>query len=275
MYKKEIINSVEVFYREAGIGNERTILLLHGFPTSSHMFRGLIPLLAKKFHVIAPDLPGFGPEAPSRDSFHYSFDNLKNVIYGLTDKLNLETFSLYVFDFGAPVGFRLAIEHPEKIEAIISQNGNIYEEGLGEVAQQLLLATEENRDDFAFALSYDAIKQSYFHNDNPQLISPDAYNLDEYYMNLPGRKEIQLDLIVDYHTNVAIYPKFQEFLREYKPKVLAVWGKGDAFFTPEGAEAFKKDVPDAEIHLLDAGHFALESHTEIIANYIHGFFEKF
>lgn len=271
------IDGVNVFYREAGDRSLPTLLLLHGFPSSSHMFRDLIPLLADRFHVVAPDLPGFGQSAmPPREAFTYTFDHLAEVIEGFTEKLELDRFSVYVFDYGAPVGFRLALRHPERVTAIISQNGNAYEEGLSDGWNPIRAywndASQANRDALRAFLSPETTKWQYTHGvSDESAISPDGYTLDTFYLARPGSAEIQLDLFGNYQSNVQLYPAFQKYLRTHRPRVLAVWGTNDPFFLPAGAEAFKKDVPDADVVLFDTGHFALETHATQIAAVIRDF----
>ena len=271
------IDGVNVFYREAGDRSRPTLLLLHGFPSSSHMFRDLIPLLADRFHVVAPDLPGFGQSAmPPREAFTYTFDHLAEVIEGFTEKLKLDRFSVYVFDYGAPVGFRLALRHPERVTAIISQNGNAYEEGLSDGWNPIRAywndASQANRDALRAFLSPETTKWQYTHGvSDESAISPDGYTLDTFYLSRPGSAEIQLDLFGNYQSNVQLYPAFQKYLRTHRPRVLAVWGTNDPFFLPAGAEAFRKDVPDAQVVLFDTGHFALETHAVQIAAVIRDF----
>ena len=273
------IEDTEIFYRSAGNPENPAILLLHGFPSSSHMYRELIPLSAEDFYVVAPDFPGFGQtKAPGQDEFEYSFDNISKIIDKFTEKLGLERYAMYVFDYGAPVGFRLAMWHPERITAIVSQNGNMYREGLGkkwaEREKYWENPTPEGREKFSVAYDPETIIGQYTFGTPEGSVGPDGYTLDIHYVSLPGRKEIQNDLILDYRTNVALYPEFQKYLRENQPPLLAVWGKNDPSFIPAGAEAFKKDLPNAEIHLVDSGHFALESHVEEIASYIIPFLKK-
>ena len=264
----------KIFYREAGARSAPTILLLHGFPTSSHMFRNLIPALAEHYHVVAPDLPGFGFSiTPDRNTVRYNFENLAKVIGKFTETIKLERFALYIFDYGAPVGLRLALAHPERITAIISQNGNAYEEGLSEgwnpIQKYWKEPTEENRNALREFLRPEATKWQYTHGvADASQVAPESYTLDAALLARPGNDEIQLDLFLDYATNVALYPKFQEYFRTKRPPLLAVWGKNDPFFLPPGAEAFKRDNPNAEVKLLDTGHFALETHVEEIAREI-------
>lgn len=279
-YRTVSLDGLSVFYREAGDPNLQTVLLLHGFPTSSHMFRDLIPALADRFHVVAPDLPGSGfSDAPDRSIFEYTFDNLAGVIEQFTIRLHLNRFALYVFDFGAPIGLRLALRHPEKITALISQNGNAYVEGLSECWNPIRNYWKDpspaNRCALHSLLRPEMTKWQYTHGvDRTERLSPDAWTLDSALLARPGNDEIQLDLFRDYQTNVALYPKFQEFLRAYKPPFLAIWGRNDPFYLPAGAEAFNQDLPSAEIHLLNTGRFALESHGAEIAKLIRAFLTR-
>ena len=274
------VDGLNIFYREAGPTNAPTILLLHGFPTSSHMFRNLIPALADRYHVVAPDLPGFGfSDTPDRKQFGYSFKRLAEVIARFTEVIGLERFAIYVFDYGAPVGLRLALAHPERITAIISQNGNAYEEGLSQgwnpIQKYWKEPTEENRAALREFLTPEATRWQYLHGvQDPALVAPETYTLDSALLARPGNAEIQLDLFLDYASNVALYPKFQEYFRTRRPPLLAVWGKNDPFFLPAGAEAFKRDNPTAEVQLFDTGHFALETHAEEIAGAIRGFLRQ-
>jgi pimeloyl-ACP methyl ester carboxylesterase len=276
-YRTASVDGLKVFYREAGNPTAPTVLLLHGFPTSSHMFRDLIPALADRYHVVAPDLPGFGfTDAPDRASFTYSFDHLAEVIERFTEILGLSRYALYVFDYGAPVGFRLAVHHPERITALISQNGNAYLDGLSEGWNPIQAywkdPSPENRATLRAFLKPETTQWQYTHGvTNPERLSPDAWTLDSALLARPGNDEIQLDLFLDYASNVALYPKFQEYISTRRPPLLAVWGKNDPFFLPAGAAAFKRDNPNAEIHLLDAGHFALESQGPEIATIIRDF----
>lgn len=273
-YKTVSVEGLEVFYREAGDKSSPTLLLLHGFPSSSHMFRDLIPLLAKQFHLIAPDLPGFGKTTlPSRDEFTYSFSNLANVIGKFTEMLELDRFGIYVFDYGSPVGLRLALNNPEKVSAIISQNGNAYVEGLSEgwnpIRKYWQEPNQENRDALRELLKFETTYWQYTHGVlNTEKVSPDGYALDDYYMSRPGADEVQLDLFLDYANNVDLYPQFQQYFRTYQPQLLAVWGQNDPFFLPEGAEAFKRDIPEAKVVFYETGHFALETHASEIAREI-------
>ncbi|MBE0563538.1 MAG: alpha/beta hydrolase [Ochrobactrum anthropi] len=276
-YKSRQVGDVNVFYREAGPVDAPVILLLHGFPTASHMFRDLIPRLADRYRLIAPDLPGFGQtKAPPRGTFDYSFDRLADVIEGFTEALSLDRYALYIFDYGAPVGLRLATRHPERVSAIISQNGNAYVDGFsdqwGPWEAYWRDASDANREACRPSLSPDTIRNwQYGTGADPELLSPDGYELDIAYMARPGAEEIQLDLIHDYRNNVALYPDFQSYFREHPPPLLATWGRYDPAFIPPGAEAYKRDLPDAEVHLLDAGHFALETHADEIAALIRDF----
>jgi pimeloyl-ACP methyl ester carboxylesterase len=276
-YQTASVDGLKVFYREAGNPKSPVVLLLHGFPTSSHMYRELIPALADRYRVVAPDLPGFGyTEAPDRKNFKYTFDHLAEVMERLTENLGLIRFALYVFDYGAPVGFRLAVRHPERITALISQNGNAYEEGLSDGWNPIQAywkdQSPKNRSALRAFLKPEATQWQHTHGvANPESLSPDTWTLDSALLARPGNDEIQLDLFGDYQSNVALYPKFQEYIRTRRPPLLAVWGKNDPFFLPAGAEAFRRDNPEAEVHLLDAGHFALESKGSEIAAIIHDF----
>ncbi|GGE05988.1 hydrolase [Aureimonas endophytica] len=278
-YRTVAVDGVEVFYREAGRRSQPTLLLLHGFPTSSHMFRDLIPLLADRYHLVAPDLPGFGQtKAPPRGVFDYTFDRLADVIEGFTEALSLDRYALYVFDYGAPVGLRLATRHPERVSAIVSQNGNAYLEGFsdqwGPWEAYWQEPSEANRDACRPSLAPETIRDwQYGTGADRARLSPDGYELDIAYMARPGAEEIQLDLIGDYKSNVALYPDFQRYFRDHRPPLLAVWGRHDPAFLPAGAEAYRRDLPAAEIHLLDAGHFALETHADEIARLIGAFLD--
>lgn len=279
-YKTQQIDEVEVFYREAGPVDAPVILLLHGFPTASHMFRDLIPLLTDHYRLIAPDLPGFGQtKAPPLGQFDYSFDRLGDVIEGFTEALSLDRYALYIFDYGAPVGLRLAIRNPDRVTAIISQNGNAYVDGFsdqwGPWQAYWRDSSAANREACRPSLAPETIRKwQYGTGADPALLSPDGYELDIAYMARPGAEEIQLDLIRDYRTNVVLYPEFQAYFRKHQPPLLAVWGRHDPAFIPAGAEAYKRDLPNAEVHLLDAGHFALETHADDIAALILGFFAR-
>jgi pimeloyl-ACP methyl ester carboxylesterase len=273
-YKNATVDGYNVFYREAGPKDSPTILLLHGFPTSSHMFRELIPALADHYHVVAPDLPGFGfSDAPDRKRFSYTFEQLAKIIDHFTQIIGLERYAIYVFDYGAPVGLRLALAHPERITAIISQNGNAYEEGLSQgwspIEKYWKDPTPGNRAALRDFLTPDATRSQYLYGVQDETrVAPEAYTLDSALLARPGNDEIQLDLFLDYASNVALYPKFQEYFRTKQPPLLAVWGKSDPFFLPPGAEAFKRDIPSAEVRFYDTGHFALETHAEEIAHAI-------
>ncbi len=270
-YKTQQVGKVSVFYREAGATDAPVLLLLHGFPSSSHMFRDLIPMLADRYRVIAPDLPGFGQtNAPERGEFDYTFDNLAEVIDGFTQALGLERYAQYVFDYGAPVGYRLAVAHPERVTALISQNGNAYLEGFsdgwGPWQAYWREPTPENREACRASLSAEVIENwQYRTGADPQRLAPDGYLLDIALMSRPGAEEIQLDLILDYRSNLDRYPEFQAYFRDHQPPLLAVWGRHDPAFLPAGAEAYKRDLPEARVHLLDTGHFALETHASEIA----------
>jgi pimeloyl-ACP methyl ester carboxylesterase len=269
-YRTQPLGEVEVFYREAGPRDAPVILLLHGFPTSGHMFRDLIPRLADRYRVIAPDLPGFGnTRTPPRGRFDYSFDKMAEVVGRFVDALGLKRFALYIFDYGAPTGLRLAMARPQQITAIVTQNGNAYVEGLSPAWEPWQAywrePTPQHREACRASLSDEAIRFQYQHGAPAGRVSPDGYTLDMHYMRRPEAEEIQLDLVLGYRTNVALYPAFQAYFRERRPPLLAVWGRNDPFFIPPGALAYRRDIPDAEIHLLDAGHFALETHHAEIA----------
>jgi pimeloyl-ACP methyl ester carboxylesterase len=270
IYQRALVNGRTIFYREAGAKDAPMILLLHGFPTSSHMFRNLIPVLAQRYHVIAPDLPGFGfSDAPDRKTFRYTFENLANVIDNFTQAIGLDRYAIYVFDYGAPVGLRLALAHPERITAIISQNGNAYEEGLSQgwnpIQKYWKEPTPANRAALRDFITPEATKAQYLHGvPDATLVAPEAYELDSALLARAGNDEIQLDLFLDYASNVALYPKFQEYFRTRRPPLLAVWGMNDPFFLPKGADAYRRDIPGAEVRLFDTGHFALETHVSEI-----------
>jgi pimeloyl-ACP methyl ester carboxylesterase len=268
------VDGVKVFYREAGRPGAPKLLLLHGFPSSSHMFRDLIPKLADRFHIVAPDLPGFGQsDMPARETFAYTFDHIAEVIGRFTKQVGFDRFAMYVFDYGAPTGFRLAVKHPERIAAIISQNGNAYEEGLSDgwnpIRAYWKEASQANREALRALLTHETTVWQYTHGvQDASLVSPDGYSLDEFYLSRPGADEVQLDLFRDYRSNVALYPAFQAYFRSHQPPLLAVWGKNDPFFLPAGAEAFRRDVPAAVVRFLDTGHFALETHAAEVAEAI-------
>jgi pimeloyl-ACP methyl ester carboxylesterase len=270
-FRRQVVGHSEVFFREAGPEHAPVILLLHGFPTSSHMFRDLIPQLSGRYRVIAPDLPGFGQTtSPARGVFDYTFDNLARVMQHFVDQLELDRFALYVFDYGAPVGYRMASARPERISAIISQNGNAYLEGLSDAwgpwQTYWREPTAANREACRASLSAETIRDwQYMTGADPKRMSPDGYTSDIGYMARPGAEDIQLDLILDYRSNLERYPEFQAYFRSWKPPFLAVWGKNDPAFLPAGAEAYKRDLPEARIHLIDTGHFALETHAPEIA----------
>jgi pimeloyl-ACP methyl ester carboxylesterase len=276
-YRTADVDGFKIFYREAGPVGAPKLLLLHGFPSAGHMFRDLIPLLADRFHLVAPDLLGFGQsDMPPRDKFKYTFDSIAGVIERFTEVIGFDRFAVYVFDYGAPTGFRLAVRHPERITAIISQNGNAYEEGLSDGWNPIRAYWQDpspaNRTALRGFLVPEATRWQYTHGVPDQtLVSPDGQNLDNFYLARPGADEIQLDLIGDYKSNVALYPSFQQYFRTHKPPFLAVWGKNDPFFLPPGAEAFKRDIPGATVHFFDTGHFALETHAGEIAAVIRDF----
>jgi len=261
-------DGVQVFYREAGEPSAPVVLLLHGFPTSSFMFRELIPRLADRYHVIAPDLPGFGfTEVPALRNYTYSFDALAHTLEAFTDALGLTRYAIYVFDYGAPTGLRLAMAHPERVTAIVSQNGNAYEAGLGDawgpIRTYWSAPTAENRDVLRRnIMTLETTRWQYTHGvANPETVAPESYTLDTALFERAGNTEIQLDLFLDYASNVELYPKFQEYFRKSQPPLLAIWGKNDPFFIPAGAEAFRKDLPNAQVQFLDTGHFAIATHV--------------
>jgi pimeloyl-ACP methyl ester carboxylesterase len=277
-YRTADVDGFTVFYREAGRLDSPALLLLHGFPSASHMFRDLIPLIADRFRVVAPDLPGFGlSDMPARADFAYTFDHVAGVIDRFTEVIGLTRFAIYVFDYGAPTGFRIAAKHPERITAIISQNGNAYEEGLSDGWNPIRAywqdSSQANRDALRAFLAPEATHWQYTHGvKDASAVSPDGQALDNYYLARPGAAEVQLDLFGDYKSNVALYPAFQNYFRTHKPPFLAVWGKNDPFFLPPGAEAFKRDMPGAVVRFFDTGHFALETHATEIAAAIGDFF---
>ena len=277
-YRQALVDDFNIFYREAGTPGKPKLLLLHGFPTSSHMFRDLIPLLSHDFHIIAPDLPGFGrSDMPPREKFKYSFDNIANVIDRFTEVVGFDRFSVYVFDYGAPTGFRIAAKHPERITGIISQNGNAYEDGLsdgwGPMRAYWENPSDANREALRAFLAPGTTRWQYIHGVTEEsLVSPDGIALDNYYLAREGADDIQLDLFLDYQSNVALYPTFQAYFRKHRPRFLAIWGKNDPFFLPPGAEAFRRDIPEAQVRFVDTGHFALETHAREIADAIRTLF---
>jgi pimeloyl-ACP methyl ester carboxylesterase len=276
-YRTADVNGFNIFYREAGAQSAPKLLLLHGFPSASHMFRDLIPLLADRFHIIAPDLPGFGrSDMPARGC---NFDLIAETVDRFTEVVGFDRYAVYVFDYGAPTGFRLAVKHPERITAIISQNGNAYEEGLSDGWNPIRAywedASQANRDALRAFLAPETTVWQYTHGvPDATVVSPDGYSLDNFYLARPGAHELQLDLFGDYKSNIALYPTFQKYLRTHKPPFLAVWGKNDPFFTPRGAEAFRRDIPDAVVRFFDTGHFSLETHATEIAAAIRDFFAR-
>jgi pimeloyl-ACP methyl ester carboxylesterase len=279
-YRAADVDGFKVFYREAGVATAPKLLLLHGFPSSSHMFRDLIPRLADRFHIVAPDLPGFGQsDMPSREKFKYTFDNVASVIDRFTEVIGLSRYAVYVFDYGAPTGFRLAVKHPDRITAIVSQNGNAYEEGLSQGWNPIRAywkdASDANRAALRSFLAPATTQWQYTHGvTDTTTVSPDGYSLDNFYLARPGADEVQLDLFGDYKSNVALYPTFQKYFKTHKPPLLAVWGKNDPFFLPAGAEAFKRDIPSAVVRFLDTGHFAVETHAAEIAAEIRKFMDE-
>ncbi len=279
-YRTVDVNGMEIFYREAGPKDAPTVLLLHGFPTSSHMYRDLIPKLADSYHVVAPDLPGFGfSSAPDHNEFKYTFESLTDVIDSFTEVLKLDQYAVFVFDYGAPVGLRLAVRHPERVTALISQNGNAYVEGLSDgwnpIRKYWEESTKENREALRAFLAPETTQWQYTHGvSDTTKIAPEGYTLDNALMARPGNDEIQLDLFLDYASNVALYPTFQSYFREHQPATLCAWGQHDPFFLPPGAEAYKRDLPNAEIQFFDTGHFSLETHCEEIAAVVHDFLDR-
>ena len=273
-YHSVNVDGLDVFYRKAGNPAAPALLLLHGFPTSSHMFRDLIPLLSDRFHIVAPDLPGFGHTSlVPRDKFSYTFDNLAKVIDRFTEVIGLDRFALYIFDYGAPTGLRIALAHPERITGIISQNGNAYVEGLSDgwnpIQRYWRDPTDANRRALRELLTPQSIRWQYTHGvPETSLVAYDGSDLNSFYMTRPGADEAQLDLFLDYASNVALYPGFQAYFRKHRPPLLAVWGSNDPFFLPAGAEAYKRDLPEAEVRFLDTGHFALETHASEIAEVV-------
>jgi pimeloyl-ACP methyl ester carboxylesterase len=275
-YQTADVDGFKIFYREAGPSKAPKLLLLHGFPTSSHMFRDLIPLLADRFHIVAPDLPGFGRSDTPRV---HTFDQLAATIDRFTEVIGFDRFAVYIFDYGAPTGLRIAVKHPDRITAIISQNGNAYEEGLSDGWNPIRAywqdASQVNRDALRAFLKPETTVWQYTHGvADATAVSPDGYSLDNFYLNRSGAAELQLDLFGDYKSNVALYPTFQKYFRTHKPPFLAVWGKNDPFFLPPGAEAFKRDIPNAVVRFFDTGHFALETHAAEIAAAIREFLAR-
>lgn len=280
-YKNLKIEGLDIFYREAGSPDKPTLLLLHGYPTSSHMFRNLIKDLGHKYHLIAPDYPGFGNSSmPSVDEFEYTFDHLADIIEQFIAAKNLEKYSLYIMDYGSPVGFRIATRNPEKVQALLIQNGNAYLEGLSPFWEPIKAFwaepdKEENRNNMLSSLSLEGTKSQYLTGvRKPESISPDAITMDQSGLDRPGNNEIQLALYYSYRTNLVLYPEWQEYLRKYQPPTLITWGKNDEIFPASGAYAYQKDLTNAELHLLDTGHFALEEDGELIASLIDKFLTK-
>jgi pimeloyl-ACP methyl ester carboxylesterase len=280
-FKTAHVAGLKIFYREAGDPKAPAVLLLHGFPTSSHMFRHLIPQQAGEYHVVAPDLPGFGfSDAPDHQSFSYTFDHLAEVMGEFIEQIGLTKFVVYIFDYGAPVGLRLALKYPDRIAGIISQNGNAYQEGLSDgwapVHTYWKNPTQENRDALRFLSTREITHWQYTNGveDAESRIAPEAIELDQVLLDRPQSAEIQLDLITNYRTNIELYPKFQEYFRTHRPPTLAVWGKNDPFFLPAGAEAYQRDNPDAKVVFYDTGHFALESHALEIGEEIRSFLSR-
>ncbi|WP_114239740.1 alpha/beta fold hydrolase [Dyella sp. C9] len=277
-YRKADVDGFRVFYREAGAAEKPKLLLLHGFPSAGHMFRDLIPRLASDFHIVAPDLPGFGQsDMPRREDFNYSFDHIADIIDRFTEVIGFDRYIVYVFDYGAPTGFRLALKHPERIAGVISQNGNAYLEGLSDgwnpIRAYWEAPTAEHREALRQFLTPEATYWQYTHGaPDTSLVSPDGIALDNHYLARDGAHDVQLDLFLDYQSNLALYPAFQAYFRTHQPRFLATWGRHDPFFLPPGAEAFKRDIPNAKVILLDTGHFALETHVREIADAIRAHF---
>jgi pimeloyl-ACP methyl ester carboxylesterase len=276
-YRSANVDGLKIAYREAGAADAPALLLLHGFPSAGHMFRDLIPHLADLYHIVAPDLPGFGQsDMPARGNFTYTFDNIAAVIDRFTEVIGLKRFAIYIFDYGAPTGLRIAVKHPDRITAIISQNGNAYEEGLSDgwnpIRAYWQEPSEANRQALRAFLAPETTRWQYTHGvADESTVSPDGWSLDNFYLARPGADEIQLDLFGDYKSNVALYPAFQNYFRTHRPPLLAVWGKNDPFFLPPGAEAFRRDIPGAVVRFFDTGHFALETHAAEIAAAIREF----
>ncbi|HEY3914097.1 MAG TPA: alpha/beta hydrolase [Verrucomicrobiae bacterium] len=279
-YRTVDVEGTKIFYREAGSPTAPTLLLLHGFPSSSHMFRDLIPMLASRFHLVAPDLPGFGQsDMPERKAYEYTFANIATTIATFTEKIELRKFAIYIFDYGSPVGLRLALKMPERISAIITQNGNAYEEGLSDGWDPIRTywndPSQANRDALRAFLKPETTTFQYTHGvADPSIVSPDGRSLDDFYLARPNAHEVQLDLLKDYANNVRVYPQFHQYFRKFQPPLLATWGKNDPFFLPAGAEAFKRDIPKAQVKFYDTGHFALETHCREIADEIVPFLES-
>ena len=281
MHRSVEIDGLEIFYREAGPADAPTVLLLHGFPTSSHMFRNLIPRLADRFHLVAPDYPGYGASAmPDLKDFDYSFDNLAEVVDRFVETVGLERYSIYLMDYGAPVGYRLAVKHPERVESLIVQNGNAYEEGLRDFWNPIKAYWKDKTPENAKVLrdsllTIEATKWQYTHGvRNVETIAPDNWFNDQYLLDRPGNKDIQLELFHSYGTNPPLYPEWQAYFRKHQPPTLIAWGKNDYIFPGEGAEPYKRDLNNVDFHLLDTGHFALEEDGEVIANLMREFLER-
>ncbi|MET0280500.1 MAG: alpha/beta fold hydrolase [Steroidobacteraceae bacterium] len=279
-YKTVQIDGVNVFYREAGPANGPVVLLLHGFPTSSHMFRNLIPLLADRYRVIAPDYPGFGQSgAPPHTAYHYTFAKYAEVVNALLERVGARSYAMYVMDYGAPVGYRLALKHPERVTGLIIQNGNAYDEGLREfwnpIKAYWASGSEQHRAAIHVLVTPEITRFQYLDGvKDPSHISPDNWIIDQSYLDRPGNRDIQMDLFYDYRTNVPLYPQFQEYFRSRKPPTLIVWGKNDTIFPEPGAHPYLRDLPQAELHLLDTGHFALEDKLDVMAPLIRGFLDR-
>ena len=281
MHRSVEIDGLEIFFRESGPSDAPTVLLLHGFPTSSHMFRNLIPRLSDRFHLVAPDYPGFGASSmPSLDEFEYSFDNLAQVIEKFIDKLRITSYSLYLMDYGAPVGYRIAASHPKRVQSLIVQNGNAYEEGLLDFWKPIKAFWKEKTAENAQVLrdtllTIEATKWQYTNGvRNVETIAPDNWFNDQFLLDRPGNKDIQIELFYSYGTNPPLYPEWQAYFRQHQPPTLIAWGKNDYIFPAEGAEPYKRDLDNVDFHLLDTGHFALEEDGEVIANLMRNFLER-
>ena len=281
-HKMVTVDGLDVFYREAGPADAPAVLLLHGFPTSSQMFRNLIPKLAGEYRVVAPDYPGYGHSAmPARDQFAYTFDNLAPVIDAFTERVGLTKYALYVQDYGAPVGYRLATKHPDRVIAVVVQNGNAYDEGLDNPFWEPIKAywrepgSEEKRDALRGLLTYDATRWQYTHGEpRPELVSPDGPAHDQFLLDRPGNAEVQLDLFLSYGSNPPLYPDWQAYFRRHQPPMLIAWGKNDQIFPPAGVEPYRRDLKAVETHLLNAGHFLLETHAAEVAALMRDFLDR-
>ncbi|HEU0248570.1 MAG TPA: alpha/beta hydrolase [Gaiellaceae bacterium] len=279
-HKTVEVDGLDIFYREGGDRANPAVLLLHGFPTSSFMFRNLIPALAAEYHLVAPDYPSYGWSSfPTKNEFDYTFERFYEVVLGFVDTLALDTFSIYIQDYGAPIGLRIASRHPERVQALIVQNGNAYTEGFTPMWEPLFaFAGNRNRETEAPVrglLTYEAVKWLWTHGmRNPEAVPPEAWTLDAHNLDRPGNRDIQLDIFYDYRLNIPEYETFHQYFRAHQPPTLVTWGKGDEIFGPAGAEAYKRDLPNAEVYLLDTGHFALEDDVELIADKMRRFLHE-